>query len=574
MQLSTKQDFRQLMLRILEPLKPLYSPGGARLRIGHTGATYGKNAIELEAFSRPLWALAPFWMGGGRAPELEELYRRGLVSGTDPQNPEYWGDPGDYDQCFVEMAAIACAILEVPRIVWDPLTERQKQNLAAWLNTINQHKIPECNWQFFMILVNLALDSVGMPCDMDNAERGLDKVESYYKGDGWYTDGASPQKDYYIPWAMQYYGVLYSAFMAERDPARAKRFADRAVEFGRQFALWFDQNGAALPFGRSLTYRFGQCAFYAACLFAGIEPLPVPVMKGILVRNLQWWMEKPIFDRDGVLTIGYCYPQMYMAERYNAPGSPYWGLKTFLLLALPDDHPFWTAEAAPLPALPALKALPHADMLMQRLPDGQVNAYAAGVCELYGHGQFPEKYSKFVYSTRFGFSASRSSTVLHQAAPDSMLAFVIDDYVFVRRASKTSAVLADRVVSTWSPFAGIEVETEIIPCDGGHIRRHTVTSSFACQAYDCGFAVAKFAPGFAQRIEQDETAGAARAENAAQGCVVTGAGRAEIIQTDPNTSLYDPNTVIPAVCYEIPAGRTVTLETRVTAFVNEGAGPQ
>lgn len=44
-------------------------------------------------------------------------------------------------------------------------------------------------------------------------------------------------------------------------------------------------------------------------------------------------------------TIGYCYPQMYMAERYNAPGSPYWGMKSFLLLALPDDHPFWIAEA-------------------------------------------------------------------------------------------------------------------------------------------------------------------------------------------------------------------------------------
>ena len=28
-----------------------------------------------------------------------------------------------------------------------------------------------------------------------------------------------------------------------------------------------------------------------------------------------------MFDRDGILTIGYCYPQMYMAERYNASGT-------------------------------------------------------------------------------------------------------------------------------------------------------------------------------------------------------------------------------------------------------------
>ena len=50
-----------------------------------------------------------------------------------------------------------------------------------------------------------------------------------------------------------------------------------------------------------------------------------------------------------MLTIGYGYPQQYMAEQYNAPGSPYWGLKVFLLLALPDDHPFWTAEAPRCP---------------------------------------------------------------------------------------------------------------------------------------------------------------------------------------------------------------------------------
>lgn len=32
-----------------------------------------------------------------------------------------------------------------------------------------------------------------------------------------------------------------------------------------------------------------------------------------------------MFDRDGILTIGYCYPQMYMAERYNAPRQPLLG---------------------------------------------------------------------------------------------------------------------------------------------------------------------------------------------------------------------------------------------------------
>lgn len=332
MKLHTKSDFTALMHRFLDPLLPLYSEGGARLHLGDTGVTYPGRTIEMEAFSRPLWALAPFWTGGGRADDFLRIYRKGLASGTDPESPEYWGDPNDYDQLFVEMAALACAILETPESVWEPLTDAEKANLAKWLDTINHHDLPGCNWLLFRVLVNLALDSVGMPCDMARAAADMAEVDKWYVADGWYSDGPAdikPQKDYYNPWAIQYYTVLYSVFAAKSDPARAALYRDRVTKFGQQFARWFDENGAALPFGRSLTYRIGQSAFYSACIWAGLEPLPLPVMKGIIVRNLNWWLARPIFDRDGVLTIGYGYPQQYMAEQYNAPGSPYWGLKVF-----------------------------------------------------------------------------------------------------------------------------------------------------------------------------------------------------------------------------------------------------
>lgn len=566
MELNTRKDFEALMHKILQPLLPLYSPGGALLQLGDTGVTYPRRTIGMEGFSRPLWALAPYWLGGGQPGPFAEVYRRGLAAGADPDGPEYWGSPGDYDQLFVEMAAIACAILEVPAVVWEPLAENEKQNLARWLNTINTHELPHCNWLFFRVLVDLALDSVGMPCDLPQMERDLDEIDSWYVGDGWYTDGTpsiKPQRDYYIPWALQYYGVLYSVFAAKRAPARAERFRRRALEFGRQFAFWFDENGAALPYGRSLGYRFGQCAFYSACVFAGLEPLPLPVMKGIIVRNLQWWMARPIFDRDGVLTIGYTYPQLYMSERYNAPGSPYWGMKSFVVLALPADHPFWSAEAAPLPRMPELYAMQSADLLFQRLPDGQVNAYAPAEVEQNEHGQFAEKYAKFVYNTRFGFSASRSYVQLEQAAPDSMLAFVIDGYTFVRRHSDRFQLLGDRLLSQWSPFAGITVTTELIPQGRGHIRRHTVQSNVACTAYDCGFAVPKFCDGFAAAAE----GASAEACNAAQRCVVTGqgGGAGVIVDAWPNTSLYATNTVIPAVRYDIPAG-ACELTTRVESW--------
>lgn len=568
MNLQTKEDFRALMFRLLDPLKPLYSAGGARLRVGSTGVTYDKPAIELEGFSRPLWALAPFWLGGGSAPEFEAIYQKGLANGPDPDHSEYWGDTRDYDQCFVEMAAIACAILEVPEKVWQPLPAAARQKLARWLYSINESYIPRCNWLYFQVLVNLALESVGMPCDMAAAERAMDEVETWYAGGGWYSDGAAdvkPQKDYYIPWAIQYYGVLYSVFAARRDPVRSQKFQARALEFGRSFAHWFDENGAALPFGRSLTYRFAQCAFYSVCVWAGLEPLPLPVMKGIIVRNLQWWMSKPIFDRDGVLTVGYCYPNFYMAEQYNAPGSPYWAMKSFILLALADDHPFWKAEAAPLGLAPGVYPQANQDLLLHRMPDGQVNAYAAGVVEQNEHGQFAEKYAKFCYNTRFGFSASRSYVQLEQAAPDSMLAFVIDGWTFVRRHSQNFQLFGDRLLSQWSPFPGIEVTTELVPNAEGHTRRHIIQSSIPCTAYDCGFAVPKFAPGFASSAEGST----AQAANATHSCRVEGkTGTGVVINAWPNTSLYSTNTVIPAVQYEIPQG-TTTVTTTVWAAAKE-----
>ena len=559
MQLSTKQDFQALMHLFLDPLKPYYSAGGARLHLGETGVTYGQAAIELEAFSRPLWALVPFWVGGGSDPEFEDIYRRGLAAGSDPENPEYWGECKDYDQCFVEMAAIACGLLNAPEKLWAPLSGAEKQNLARWLDQINHHQIPECNWQFFMILVNLALKKCGMPYDPENMARGLARIDSYYSGDGWSTDGASPQKDYYIPWAIQYYGVLYSKFAADTDPERAALYRSRAELFAQQFIYWFDENGAALPYGRSLTYRFAQNCFWAACVWAGLEPFPLGVMKGLIVRNFNWWLDQKMFDRDGILTIGYCYPQMYMAERYNAPGSPYWGMKSFILLALPDSHPFWSAEAEPMPALDVLKPMPHANMLVARTK-GRVTAYAAGVNEGHGHGQFPEKYAKFAYDTRFGFCASRSREVIYQAAPDSMLAFVIDDNVFVRKVSLSHEIRADRVVSKWSPFPGITVTTTVLPTADGHIRRHEIESAYPCEAYDCGFAVPNFAPGYVEST----AGGAATARNAAVSCTVSGSGEGTVIKCDPNVSLYSTNVCIPAVRYAIPEGRTV-LETEIKA---------
>lgn len=565
--LNSKADFRELLMEILRPLLPHYSKEKAALILGVTATNYDQRAIRLEAFSRPLWGLVPFWAGGGSAPEFEDIYRRGLAAGTDPAGEEYWGGFHAFDQRFVEMAAISYGLILTPEKLWDPLTEKEKDHLAKWLYGINQYELPVCNWVLFAVLVNLALKKLGRPYDADKLETYLQGADSFYLGDGWYQDGDSGQKDYYVSFAIHFYSLFYAMVMNGEDPERCEIYKNRAALFGRQFIYWFDGGGAALPFGRSLTYRFAQVSFFSACLMAGVECFSAGQIKGLIVRHFCDWMRKPIFDRDDILTIGYGYPNLIMAENYNGPGSAYWALKTFAVLMLPDEHPFWSAEAEPMPQLAEQMALPRADMLIRRYL-GHVTAFVPGSYSPFGHGQSPAKYGKFAYDTGFGFSVAKSTCEITEAVADSMLAFVVNGYVYPRRICERFSVTETEVTSEWVPFEGIRVTTVITPTKEGHIRRHRIVSDRDCIAYDSGFAVEIDVEGEEQQASEDTAA----LMNCYSGCRmkrVRGEGAGEIIATACNTNLLHPMTRIPAIRYRIRKGES-ELETEVEAWYQEG----
>lgn len=563
--LNSKKDFQDLLLEIINPLQAYYSEEKAELILGVTATNYDQKAIRLEAFSRPLWGLVPFWAGGGSAPAFEEIYRKGLVAGTNPESKEYWGGFHAFDQRFVEMAAISYGLILAPEKVWEPLNDTEKDHLADWLYGINKYELPVCNWILFAVLVNIALKKVGRKYDAEKLEIYLKGADTFYLGDGWYQDGDSGQKDYYVSFAIHFYSLFYAKVMEEEDPQRSRLYKERAQLFAKQFIYWFDDNGAALPFGRSLTYRFSQVSFFCACLMAGIEPFSVGVMKGLIVRHLCDWMKKPIFDRNDILTIGYGYPDLVMGERYNGPGSPYWALKTFAVLMLPDEHPFWSAEAEPLPKLEEQIALPFADMLIRRY-ENHTTAYVPGKYSPAGHGQTPAKYGKFAYDTRFAFNVAKSTCEVHEAAPDSMLAFYVNGYVYVRRICEEFKVSETDITSKWIPYEGITVESIIVPTRHGHIRKHMIESDRECVAYDCGFAVEIDVAG----EKLTEEASMAQVENEYCKCQVTavqGEGKGEIIIADPNTNLLHPMTRIPAIGYQIHKGRN-EIVTEVKAEYN------
>ncbi len=490
--LRTREDMRLALRELLAPLRPHYSEGGARVRLGEGahGAGYPAGVAELEGFSRALWGLVPLLAGGGEDPLLPVVLR-GMANGSDPGHPEYWGKAGDYDQRLVEMAAFGYALALAPEKLWTPLAAEEKRRLAEWLGQIGERSLHDCNWLFFRVLAGLGFRKVGLPYDADGMQRDLDRIEAFALGGGWYADGPGGHSDYYAPFAMHFFGLLYAKLMAEDDPARCGRFKERAAAFARDFVCWFAEDGSALPYGRSLTYRFAQSAFWGALAYADVGVYAPGVVKGIVLRNLRRWLCQPAFNADGTLAVGYAYPNLVMAENYNSPCSPYWALKAFLPLALADDHPFWLADEEPLPDLPSrsVQRAPHLVVCRRRETD-HVVAFNCGHGGTNEHTHAAAKYEKFAYSTAFGFSVPRGEWGLAQGAFDSTLALSERDNLFrVRRLSEETRLSGNVPYSRWKPWSDVEVRTWLFPGLPWHVRVHRVRTARPLTAAEGGFAL-------------------------------------------------------------------------------------
>ena len=567
--LRTREDLVRAALEILRPLPGCMTPGKARIYVGQGSAHYPEDVAGMECWSRALWALVPMLVGKcPGAEELWSLWREGMVRGTDPEDPEYWGNVGDYDQRMVEMAVMGCGLCFTPEYFLEPLDPLQRENLFRWLDQINRHDMPKNNWRFFRVLVNIGFFRCGLPADEERMWEDLDLLESHYTADGWYFDYPT-KRDYYTLWGFHFYSLLYASVMDGRDPERCARIRERAALIAPRFACWFDGEGRGLPYGRSLTYRFCQSSFWAALAFAGVEcpGLSPGQVKRLLLNNLRFWLGRPVFDRGGALTVGYGYPNLCAAEGYNAQGSPYWALKSFWILALPADHPFW--QAAEEEVRPPERFLdPQVRLLLTRDPGNrQVVAYTAGN-HAWEHMHEDEKYEKFAYSTQFAFSVAKEESSLERGAYDSMLALKAEgkDLWHVRSGCERYALAEDRISFTWSPMNGVEIDTVIAPLGMWHVRKHVVRTAVALEAAEGAFSVPKDWAGkrpcdrVRTETEADETHAAAYGERGSSAVwALAGYTGGEIIHTEPNTNLMEPRCVLPVLRGRLAPGTHVLL---------------
>ncbi|MDZ7927405.1 MAG: DUF2264 domain-containing protein [Agrobacterium sp.] len=554
--LRTRADVRKALDDSFAPLLAYFSEGSARVTLSGTGYQFDRAAGDLEGFARPLWGIAPLALSGDSFAHWP-LLARGIANGTDPAHPDYWGDVRPKDQRLVELAALGFALRLAPEHLWEPLSEVEKANLRSYLLKARGLVYSDNNWKFFRVMLDLALDRLDIPYDRALTETYLSELDGFYIDDGWYRDGEYRRIDHYIGFAMHFYGLIY-ARLSKPDDIRGKRYRERATLFAADFKSWFDEDGGALAFGRSMTYRFACGGFWAALAFAEEEALPWGEIKGLYLRHLRWWANKPIADRDGVLSIGYAYPQLTMSESYNSAGSPYWAFKAFLPLALPESHPFWQAEEK----LPAADTTPtplvHPGMVMMR-GKGNVTALSSGQENLSFRGG-PEKYAKFAYSSRYGFGVEVDERGFKTNGFDNMLAFSEDGRHYrVRETNETVLLAGENLRATWKPFPDVTVETTLVAAGDWHIRLHRITSARPLFVTEGGFAINRN-DGDSDAVS--EVAGRATADCGSDASAIIDLGssisrQGVALKALPNTNLINSKTTVPQLRGNIPSGETL-----------------
>ena len=488
--LSSRQDLVAALNTLLAAVDPQFPAGSSRFSLGDTSAHYATDVAQMEGLSRVLWGLFPLMAAGDSTP-FSDKYITAIKQGTDPQSAGYWGEAGPYDQRLVEMAAYGLGLALLQDKLTVLFSERELMNLHAWLNQITDARMPDSNWNYFAIMVQLGFKRAGLPYDQQAIDRRFAMMDAYYLGEGWYSDGPGRPKDYYISMAFHFYGLIYATLSG--DAARAEVLRQRSRLFAEDFIYMSAADGASVPFGRSLTYRFAMVAFWSAVAFSGLEVFTPGIVKGIILRHLRWWQQQPITDRDGILTLGFAYPNLAMCEDYNSPGSPYWALKTYLILALPESHPFWQAEEQPLPRLAEKRVIPHARQIL--IHTDHVTMLTAGQLELNNYVNTEAKYTKFAYSSRFGFTIERGRFGIKHAACDSMLLLADgDNYFRGRRECEEVRVDENYIFSRWSPWHDVHIDTWLVPFGEWHLRLHRINSARILQTVEGGFAVMKTEP--------------------------------------------------------------------------------
>ncbi|GGY05816.1 DUF2264 domain-containing protein [Streptomyces tanashiensis] len=464
--------------RLLLDVRPFASPGRGLVDLpGPRPSWSGPRSDGLEGWART-FLLAALRVAGAHGEDPHghlDRYAEGIAAGTAQpgrEDRESWPAMAGTRQAIVESASIALGLRLTRPWLWDRLDDRTRRRTADWLLPALGPSPVDNNWWLFGLTVAGFLQDAGIETDRAAAtiDRSLARIEDWYLGDGWYSDGDNRAFDHYNAWALHFYPVLHAHLSGDKD--LLDRYGPRLRAHLDTYVHLFDANGAPLPYGRSLIYRFAAAAAPWLGALTGHTPLAPGATRRLASGALRYFLDRGATDERGLLGLGWHGPYPPLVQEYSGPGSPYWASKGFLGLLLPAGHPAWTDPEEPLPAERADTVLPvaPAGLLVQ-------TTAADGLVRLHNHGsnhvhsapgaEDDPGYARQAYSTRTGPSTGT-------AVADNHFALLVDGRATTRGPAVPVGTGPDRAASVHHPLPGVRVLSATLVHGRAELRAHLV----------------------------------------------------------------------------------------------------
>lgn len=291
--------------------------------------------------------------GDPQAEALIGFYARAIVDGTSTDHRSRW--PRGVT-CRPPLTGVTNSIVEAANLsfglyiagdrFWTRLTTEQQAQLLDWLRHHARLDVWGNNWQLFPAMAEAFIRYRGGDASGLRNERRVARVEGWYLGDGWYTDGPDHAIDYYNAWAIHPYLWAWYRMTGRSDTPEAQRQLARLAAFVESFESFVAGDGALVHFGRSLTYRTAALAPLWCAEISGVNPLGSARTRELASAVLGNFVGHGV-GADGQLRLGWYREFLPAMQDYSGFGSPYLAGIGFLGLALDAEHPVWAEAGEP-----------------------------------------------------------------------------------------------------------------------------------------------------------------------------------------------------------------------------------
>lgn len=359
-----------------------------------------------EAFDRTMLLAAIYAKASGRTTvagfdgDILDSYRRGI-------RHFLFGQRAATNDRFPFRAGSILAMLLVPELLVDPLDDATRKALAENLSAFTAPFCRDNNTLLFRMMPAPLLDRLGGTYNRRQLDDYFDTILSMYRGDGWFIDGWNRGFDHYNFWGFQ----LYLHALATWDERWRQQYAGRIREITlaheRTLPFYFGRDGAPIPKGRSINYRFAVLSGLGFSMLSGLGAMSPGLARRISSGCLRYFWDRCCVSQRGLLERGYLGANTAVGEDYTDTGAPYFASTGLIALALPPDHLFWTVREEPLPAdSPGVKrcAVPGAQMVL-KVDGNRGEARMITVGEPFFHRrvwQAGSKYYQHAYSSTLG----------------------------------------------------------------------------------------------------------------------------------------------------------------------------